>query len=40
MYGHDYLYASTLFTHQFTQVWKDFRGIQDGFMHTKDPHYV
>jgi hypothetical protein len=30
-YGYDYLYAGPLFTHQFSHVWIDFRGIQDAF---------
>jgi len=28
-YGYEYLYAGSLFTHQFSHVWIDFRGIQD-----------
>lgn len=39
IYGHDYLYAGALFTHQFPQVWIDFRGIQDGFMRNKGIDY-
>src|SRR5450631_2905349 len=31
-YGYDYLYAGSLFTHQFSHIWIDFRGIQDAFM--------
>ncbi len=30
-YGIDYLYAGPLFIHQFSHIWIDFRGIQDGF---------
>ena len=39
IYGYDYLYAGALFTHQFPQVWIDFRGIQDGFMRDKGIDY-
>jgi hypothetical protein len=28
-YGYDYLYAGSLFTHQLSHVWVDFRGIRD-----------
>jgi len=35
-YGHDYLYAGPLFTHQISHVWIDFRGIQDAYMPTRD----
>ena len=31
-YDLDYLYCGPLFTHQLSQVWIDFRGIQDAFM--------
>jgi hypothetical protein len=30
--GHEYLYSGPLFTHQFSHIWIDFRGIQDDFM--------
>ncbi|MGK2951424.1 MAG: glucoamylase family protein [Thiobacillus sp.] len=30
--GQEYLYAGSLFTHQLSHVWIDFRGIQDAFM--------
>ena len=39
IYGYDYLYAGALFTHQFPQVWIDFRGIRDGFMRDKGIDY-
>ena len=39
IYGYDYLYAGALFTHQFPQVWIDFRGIQDSFMRDKGIDY-
>ncbi len=38
-YGQDYLYAGSLFTHQLSHVWVDFRGIQDGFMQGKGIDY-
>ena len=34
-YGQEYLYAGPLFTHQFSHIWVDFRGIQDVFMRSK-----
>jgi len=39
IYGHEYLYAGALFTHQFPHVWIDFRGIQDAFMRDKGINY-
>ena len=38
-YGYDYLYAGSLFTHQLSHVWVDFRGIQDAFMRGKGIDY-
>ena len=38
-YGYEYLFAGPLFTHQFSHVWIDFRGIQDAFMRTKGIDY-
>ncbi len=38
-YGHDYLYAGPLFTHQLSHIWIDFRGIQDAFMRDKGIDY-
>jgi hypothetical protein len=38
-YGQDYLYSGPLFTHQLSQVWIDFRGIQDAFMREKGVDY-
>jgi hypothetical protein len=38
-YGQDYLYAGSLFTHQLSHVWIDFRGIQDAFMRGKGIDY-
>jgi len=39
IYGHEYLYAGALFTHQFPHIWVDFRGIQDAFMRDKGIDY-
>ena len=39
IYGHDYLFAGPLFTHQFPHVWIDFRGIQDAFMRARSIDY-
>ena len=38
-YGQDYLYAGSLFIHQLSHVWIDFRGIQDAFMRDKGSDY-
>ncbi len=38
-YGYDYVYAGSLFTHQLSHVWIDFRGIQDVFMRGKGIDY-
>ncbi|MGH7639218.1 MAG: glucoamylase family protein [Gemmatimonadaceae bacterium] len=32
IYGHEYLYAGPLFTHQLSHLWIDFRGIHDSYM--------
>jgi hypothetical protein len=37
--GQDYLYSAPLFTHQFSHMWIDFRGIQDEFMRGKGIDY-
>ena len=39
IYGHEFLYGSSLFIHQFSHVWIDFRGIQDVFMRGKGIDY-
>lgn len=39
LYGHEYLYAGPLFTHQLSHVWIDFRRIQDAFMREKGIDY-
>ncbi|MDP3833530.1 MAG: glucoamylase family protein [Hydrogenophaga sp.] len=38
-FGQDYLYAGSLFTHQLSHVWIDFRDIQDAFMRGKGIDY-
>ncbi|MFY9328374.1 MAG: glucoamylase family protein [Georgfuchsia sp.] len=38
-YGYDYLYTGSLFTHQLSHAWIDFRGIQDEFMRDKKMDY-
>jgi hypothetical protein len=38
-YGYEYLYAGSLFTHQLSHIWIDFRGIQDVFMRAKGMDY-
>ena len=37
--GKGYLYAASLFTHQLSHVWIDFRDVQDAFMLEKDIDY-
>jgi len=39
LYGYDFLYAGSLFIHQFSHAWVDFRGIQDRFMREKRCDY-
>ena len=38
-YDVDYLHSPPLFTHQLSQAWIDFRGIQDAFMRSKGIDY-
>jgi hypothetical protein len=38
-YGYSYAYAGSLFTHQLSHIWIDFRGIQDAFMRDKGIDY-
>ena len=38
-YGQEYLYAGSLFIHQLSHAWIDFRGIQDAFMRDKGIDY-
>lgn len=39
IYGHELLYGGPLFVHQFSQVWVDFRGIQDDVMRGRGLDY-
>jgi len=39
MYGHDVLYARSLFIHQYSHIWLDLRGIRDKFMTAKNSDY-
>ena len=39
IYGYEYLYAGPLFIHQLSQLWIDFRGIQDAFMRERGIDY-
>jgi len=39
LYGHEFLYAGPLFTHQLSHMWIDFRGIQDEYMLGKGIDY-
>jgi hypothetical protein len=39
IYGYEYLHASSLFIHQFSHIWVDFRDIQDDFMRQKNSNY-
>jgi hypothetical protein len=39
LYGHEFLYGSSLFVHQYSHLWIDFRGIQDSFMREKGIDY-
>jgi hypothetical protein len=39
LYGHEFLYAGPLFTHQLSHMWIDFRGIQDDYMLGKGIDY-
>ena len=39
IYDYEYLYAGPLFTHQFSHIWIDFRGIQDEFMREHGSDY-
>ena len=32
LYGYEFLYGASLFMHQLSHLWIDFRGIQDAFM--------
>jgi hypothetical protein len=39
VYGYEFLYASPLFTHQFSHIWLDLREVQDEFMRSHGLDY-
>jgi hypothetical protein len=39
LYGREFLYGASLFMHQLSHVWIDFRGIQDAFMRRRATDY-
>jgi hypothetical protein len=39
VYEYEYLFAGPLFTHQFSHIWIDFRGIRDAFMREHGSDY-
>ena len=39
LYGHEFLYGASLFMHQLSHLWIDFRGIQDAFMRRQGIDY-
>lgn len=39
IYGTEFLYSGSLFTHQLSHIWIDFRGIRDQFMRDKRSDY-
>jgi hypothetical protein len=39
LYGHEFLYAGSLFIHQLSHMWIDFRGIQDEYMRSRGIDY-
>jgi len=39
IYGYEFVYAGSLFIHQYSHVWVDFRGIQDAFARDKGIDY-
>jgi hypothetical protein len=39
LYGHEFLYGGSLFIHQYSHLWIDFRGIQDVYMRGKGIDY-
>ena len=39
LYDREVLYSGPLFTHQFSQLWIDYRGIQDAFMRERHSDY-
>ncbi len=39
IYGYEFVYGGSLFIHQFSHIWVDFRGIQDAFAREKGIDY-
>lgn len=39
IYGHEFIYGGSLFIHQYSHIWVDFRGIQDLFLRGKEIDY-
>lgn len=39
MYGREFVFGSSLFVHQYSHMWIDFRGIQDAYMRDKGIDY-
>jgi hypothetical protein len=39
LYGYEFIYAGSLFIHQFSHFWLDFRGIQDEYMRARGIDY-
>jgi len=39
VYGYEFLFSSSLFTHQLSHLWIDFRGIRDAYMMSKAIDY-
>jgi hypothetical protein len=39
LYGYEFLYGASLFMHQLSHLWIDFRGIQDAFMRRRASDY-
>ena len=39
LYGHEFLYGASLFMHQLSHLWIDFRGIQDAYMRGRGIDY-
>ncbi len=39
IYGYEFLYGGSLFVHQYSHIWLDFRGIQDAFARARGIDY-
>ncbi len=39
IYGYEFIYGGSLFIHQYSHIWVDFRGIQDAFVRDKGIDY-